>query len=49
MKNAVDMASGGMMYVTSFMKIGAGIQAIILFCLNNMKVCKIGITDGRNL
>jgi hypothetical protein len=31
MNYAVEMASGGMMYTESSMKIGAGIQAILMF------------------
>jgi hypothetical protein len=31
MKNAVKMASGGMIYIPSFMKIGSSIQVILWF------------------
>jgi hypothetical protein len=32
---AVEMVSGGMIYVPSLMKIGIGIQAILRLCLRN--------------
>jgi hypothetical protein len=35
MKYAVEMASCGMIYVPSFMKIGTGVQAILRFYLSN--------------
>jgi hypothetical protein len=38
-----------MMYVPSFMGIGAGIQAILSFSLRNLRCCNVGITEGRNL
>jgi hypothetical protein len=44
---AVEMALYGMIYLRSFMKIGAGVQAILSFCLRNFKGCYVGITDGR--
>jgi hypothetical protein len=31
------------------MKIGTGFQAILRFCLSNMNVCNVGITDGKEL
>jgi hypothetical protein len=31
------------------MKIGVGIQAILRFCLSNMKGCDVGITDEEDL
>jgi hypothetical protein len=45
------MASGGMIYiyVSSCMKIGTGVQAIVGFILKNLIVCNVGITDGRDL
>jgi hypothetical protein len=33
--------------ITSFMKIGAGIQAVLKFCLRNLRGCNVGITDGK--
>jgi hypothetical protein len=46
MKYAVGMASCGMTYVRDFMKTGIGVQAILRFCLGNLKGCNVGITDG---
>jgi hypothetical protein len=34
---AVKMASGGMIHIPSFMKIGAGFQATIRFFLNSLE------------
>jgi hypothetical protein len=31
------------------MKIGARVQAILRFCLRNLRDCDVGITDGRDL
>jgi hypothetical protein len=46
MKYAVKMTSCGMIH---FMKIGTGVQAILGFCLRNLRVSDVGITDGRDL
>jgi hypothetical protein len=46
---AVELASCGMIYLPSFMKIGIGIQSILRFCLRNFKGCSVGITDVRGL
>jgi uncharacterized protein YraI len=43
------MASGGMIYIPSFIKIGSGIQAVLRFCLSNLWGCNVGINDGRDL
>jgi hypothetical protein len=45
----VEMASCGVIYLPSFMKIGTGIQAILRFCLSNLNACNVGITNRRNL
>jgi hypothetical protein len=45
---AVEMASGSMMCIPSFRKIGTAVQAILRFCSNNLRGCNIDITDGRN-
>jgi hypothetical protein len=44
------MASCGMIYAPSFMKIGTGVQEIrvLRFCLRNSRECNVGITDGRD-
>jgi hypothetical protein len=49
MEYAVKMGSCGMMYIPIFIKIGTGIQAILKFCLRNLRGCNDGITDVRNL
>jgi uncharacterized protein YraI len=46
---AVEMASCGMAYIPSFMKIAIGVQAILRFCLRYLKGCNVDITDGRDL
>jgi hypothetical protein len=47
--DAVWIASCGMIYVPSFMKFGTGVQAILGFCLRNLRGCDVGITDRRDL
>jgi hypothetical protein len=37
------------MYLLSFVKIGAGIKAILRFCLRSLRGCDVGITDGKDL
>jgi hypothetical protein len=44
-----EMASDGMIYLPSFMKSGAGVQAILRFCLSNLNVCNVCISDGKEL
>jgi hypothetical protein len=48
-KCAVEMGSVGMIYLPSFMKVGAGVQVILRFFLGDFKGCNVGITDGRDL
>jgi hypothetical protein len=48
MKYIVKIASGGMKYIPSFMKIGTGVQAILRFCLRNLRGSDV-ITNGRDL
>jgi hypothetical protein len=45
----VEAVLCGMIYLPSFMKIRTDVLAILRFCLNNLKCCNIGITDGRDL
>jgi hypothetical protein len=45
-KCIVEMGSGGMIYIPSFMKIGKDIDGI---SIGNLKGCNAGITDGRDL
>jgi hypothetical protein len=42
------MASCGMIYVPSFMKISTGVQAILRICHRNFIGSNVGITDGRD-
>jgi uncharacterized protein YraI len=49
MKYAFELASGSIIYIPSFMKIGTGVQAILRFCLNDLKGCNVDITAGRGL
>jgi hypothetical protein len=36
-------------YIPGFMKIGAGVQAILRLCPRNLNGCCLGITDVRDL
>jgi hypothetical protein len=36
-------------YVPYFMKIGIGVQAVLRFCLRNLRGCNFGITGGKDL
>jgi hypothetical protein len=36
------------MYILSFIKTGTGAQAILMFCLKNLRDCSISVTDERN-
>jgi hypothetical protein len=36
-------------FLSSFMKIGLGVQAILRFFLRNLRGCNVGITNGRDL
>jgi hypothetical protein len=49
MKCAIEMGSGGIIYISSFMKIGRDVQVILRFRLRNLKGCNAGITDERDL
>jgi hypothetical protein len=44
----VEIGSGGMIYIVSFMKIDVGVQAMLRFVLRNWNGCNVGITDGRD-
>jgi hypothetical protein len=41
-----EMVSSG---VPNFMKFGADVQAILRFCLRNLRGCSVGSTGGRDL
>jgi hypothetical protein len=47
MEYAAEMASCGMINIPSCMKIGTGFPAILRFCLRNLNVFNVGITDGK--
>jgi hypothetical protein len=49
MKYAVEMAPCDMIYIPSFIKIAAGVQAILKSGLRNLRSYNAGIIDGRNL
>jgi hypothetical protein len=49
MNYSVEIGSGALMYMPSFIKIGAGLHAILRFSLRNLRVCNVGITDVRYL
>jgi hypothetical protein len=49
MMYAIEMASSGMIYLPSFMKTGTGIQAILIFCLRNLRGWNVCIIHGREL
>jgi hypothetical protein len=40
-KYAVEMASCGMICIPSFINIGVGVQAMLRFCLTNLRRCKV--------
>jgi hypothetical protein len=45
----LEMASCGMICISSFMKTGTDVQAILRFCLSNLRGYNVGVTDGRDL
>jgi hypothetical protein len=46
---AVEIPSSPIIFLSSFMKVGTGVQAILRFRLSNLDGCNIGITNGRYL
>jgi hypothetical protein len=46
---AVEIALCGVIYLSSFMKMDTGVQAILRFRLRNLRGCDVGIADGRDL
>jgi hypothetical protein len=48
-KYAVEIGSGGMIYIPSLIKFGTGVQAILRVWFSNMKGCDVGIDNGRDL
>jgi hypothetical protein len=50
MMYAVEMVSDGMIYIyIKFHEIVTGVQAMLSFCLRNLRGWNVGITDGRYL
>jgi hypothetical protein len=49
MKRAVGTASCRMICISSFIRIGTGVQAILRFGLGILRGYNVGITDERNL
>jgi hypothetical protein len=46
---AVEMASFGMIYIPSSMKVGAGIQIILRLRLSYSNLCNMGASDRKEL
>jgi hypothetical protein len=46
MKYAIEMALCGIIYIPSFMKFGAGVQAILRFCLRNLEAVMLVLLMG---
>jgi hypothetical protein len=44
----LEMALCGMIYISSFKKIGRGLQATSRFCLSKLNGCDLRVTDGRD-
>jgi hypothetical protein len=44
-----EISSCDMIFLLSFMKTGAGIQADLRFCLMNFNDCNVGMTNGKEL
>jgi hypothetical protein len=49
LKYVAQMTSCGIIYIPSFMKISTGVEAILRFCLINLRGYNVGTTDGRDL
>jgi hypothetical protein len=49
MMDAIEIASGGMIHLPSFVKIDTGIQEILRFYFSNLNGCSVGITDGKEV
>jgi hypothetical protein len=43
---AIEMGSGGMIYIPSFMKTGTGVQSALRLYLRNLRGFNVSITDG---
>jgi hypothetical protein len=49
MKYTAEMASDAMICISTFLKIGIGVQAIFGFCLRNSRGCNVGISKVKDL
>jgi hypothetical protein len=49
MKYAVEIVSDGIINIQSFMNIGTGVQAILIFGLINLNGCNVGIAEGKEI
>jgi hypothetical protein len=43
---AIEMVSCDRIHIPSFMKIGPGVEAILLFIFRKLSACNVGIRDG---
>jgi hypothetical protein len=48
-KYASEVVSSDTISILSFLEIGAGVQAMLMFCLSNLIGFNVGITDERDL
>jgi hypothetical protein len=48
MAYVTEMALCGIIYIPSFMKIGIDVQALLRFCLRNLRGSNAGFTDSRD-
>jgi hypothetical protein len=48
MKSPVKRGPGDVIYISSFMRIGKGVEGILRFYLSNLKGCNVGITEGSD-
>jgi hypothetical protein len=49
MKCIVQMGSGDVIGIPSFMKISTDVEGILRFCLSHLKGCNVGRTGGSDL
>jgi hypothetical protein len=49
MKCTVEMGSGGIIHIPSFMEIGKGVEGISRLCLSSLKASNVGTTEGTDL
>jgi hypothetical protein len=44
---ADEMPSYGMIFLPSFIKTGTDVEGTLRFCVSNLKVCNVHITEGQ--